>query len=91
MKKSVSWSIAVGLTVLSCTPFIYLSCAIRAFRDDSTRFDACFEGVVDCLETPVGRPLEHLLRANEVAVDNLSCVKYEKGLFEMLSAGTNQI
>ena len=91
MKKSVTRSIAVGVTVLSCTPFIYLACAIRAFRQDSTRIDPCFEGLVDCLESPVARPLELLLRANGVAVDNLSCVKYEKGLVETRSAVTNQI
>jgi hypothetical protein len=68
MKKSVSRIIGVGVALLSCTPFIYLACAIKAFRQDSTRIDPCFEGVVDYLESRAGRPLELLFKANGVRV-----------------------
>lgn len=79
VKNNLNRSIAVGVMLVSCTPFIYLACAIRAFRQDSTVVDPWFEGIVDCLESPVGQPLELLLQASGVNVDNLHCAKHERG------------
>jgi hypothetical protein len=82
MNKLTRRSLTVVFILLGAAPLSYLALGIRAFRENPSVIDPHYEGLVDCLDGPVGRPFEILLKVNGVGVDYLRCAKYERQVTE---------
>lgn len=86
MNNLVRRTTAMTFIVLASSPFVYLALAIRAFKENPVVVAPCYQGLVDCLDTPAGRPLELLMKANGVTVEYLHCAQYEADLADGCAA-----
>ena len=77
MKKLVHRTMMMTCVLMAIAPLVYLALAIRAFKENPLVIHPCYRGLVDCLYSPVGRPLELFMKANGVTVDYLHCAQYE--------------
>jgi hypothetical protein len=82
MKKLTRRGLIVVFILLGAAPLTYLGLGIRAFRENPSVIDPHYDGLVDCLDSPFGQPLEFLLKVNGVCVDYLHCAKYERHVVE---------
>jgi hypothetical protein len=94
MNKLTRRSLTIVFILLGAAPLGYVALGIRAFRENPSVIHPHYEGLVDCLDSPLSQPLEVLLKVNGVSVDYLHCAKYERHVIEgtcspSLAAATN--